>query len=436
MIRTASVILILSMLPTYLLANTTIDPSKLLSLVELTPKFLAAQKEFAYAKTQIVRAGKTQEPTIDFSLLGDYPLISGSDNTTSRSSTSDNFYVDGLAKLNVPLYDFGETENRVEAKKLRADLAEIELKLVQESLVFDAVKFGVEVLKKRESLALIAKKNDYLNAQMKVAEERFKAGTGTLTDIKKIALDLIDLGGEKQRDSFEKDRAERDFFETFGEPIDLYLDVLADTIPTEGAHNLELDLSNLKQIQKFTIEIRSLDREISAIRLSKKPKVNGSITSRFFDINKARISDYEVFGGINLSMPIFDAGIRDLETDSLEIKKEILFQEKRVTEREIKIKLQTLSKRAQTLENEISDNQKKIDATRKLLNDTEYRAELLGEDFYKIISQTLELRRLFKSKSDLEWDMRFLASESLFVTERLVPAITLPTPNSSGAQSQ
>jgi len=120
----------------------------------------------------------------------------------------------------------------------------------------------------------------------------------------------------------------------------------------------------------------------------------------------------------------------------LEIKKEILFQEKRVTEREIKIKLQTLSKRAQTLENEISDNQKKIDATRKLLNDTEYRAELLGEDFYKIISQTLELRRLFKSKSDLEWDMRFLASESLFVTERLVPAITLPTPNSSGAQSQ
>jgi len=212
MIRTASVILILSMLPTYLLANTTIDPSKLLSLVELTPKFLAAQKEFAYAKTQIVRAGKTQEPTIDFSLLGDYPLISGSDNTTSRSSTSDNFYVDGLAKLNVPLYDFGETENRVEAKKLRADLAEIELKLVQESLVFDAVKFGVEVLKKRESLALIAKKNDYLNAQMKVAEERFKAGTGTLTDIKKIALDLIDLEGEKQRDSFEKDRAERDFF--------------------------------------------------------------------------------------------------------------------------------------------------------------------------------------------------------------------------------
>ncbi len=413
MIRTASVILILSMLPTYLLANTTIDPSKLLSLVELTPKFLAAQKEFAYAKTQIVRAGKTQEPTIDFSLLGDYPLISGSDNTTSRSSTSDNFYVDGLAKLNVPLYDFGETENRVEAKKLRADLAEVELKLVQESLVFDAVKFGVEVLKKRESLALIAKKYDYLNAQMKVAEERFKAGTGTLTDIKKIALDLIDLEGEKQRDSFEKDRAERDFFETFGEPIDLYLDVLADTIPTEGAHNLELDLSDLKQMQKFTVEIRSLDREISAIRLSKKPKVNGSITSRFFDINKARISDYEVFGGINLSMPIFDAGIRDLETDSLEIKKEILFQEKRVTEREIKIKLQTLS-------------------TRKLLNDTEYRAELLGEDFYKIISQTLELRRLFKSKSDLEWDMRFLASESLFVTERLVPAIALPTPNSRG----
>jgi len=131
-------------------------------------------------------------------------------------------------------------------------------------------------------------------------------------------------------------------------------------------------------------------------------------------------------------MPIFDAGIRDLETDSLEIKKEILFQEKRVNEREIKIKLQTLSKRAQTLENEISDNQKKIDATRKLLKDTEYRAELLGEDFYKIISQTLELRRLFKSKSDLEWDMRFLASESLFVTERLVPAIALPTPNSRG----
>jgi len=132
-------------------------------------------------------------------------------------------------------------------------------------------------------------------------------------------------------------------------------------------------------------------------------------------------------------MPIFDAGIRDLETDSLEIKKEILFQEKRVTEREIKIKLQTLSKRAQTLENEISDNQKKIDATRKLLNDTEYRAELLGEDFYKIISQTLELRRLFKSKSDLEWDMRFLASESLFVTERLIPAITLPAQTSTGS---
>jgi predicted nucleic acid-binding Zn-ribbon protein len=132
-------------------------------------------------------------------------------------------------------------------------------------------------------------------------------------------------------------------------------------------------------------------------------------------------------------MPIYDAGIRDLETDSLEIKKEILFQEKRVTEREIKIKLQTLSKRAQTLENEISDNQKKIDATRKLLNDTEYRAELLGEDFYKIISQTLELRRLFKSKSDLEWEMRLLASESLFVTERLIPAITLPAQTSTGS---
>jgi hypothetical protein len=117
----------------------------------------------------------------------------------------------------------------------------------------------------------------------------------------------------------------------------------------------------------------------------------------------------------------------------LEIKKEILFQEKRVTEREIKIKLQTLSKRAQTLENEILDNQKKIDATRKLLNDTEYRAELLGEDFYKIISQTLELRRLFKSKSDLEWDMRLLASESLFVTERLIPAITLPAQTSTGS---
>lgn len=425
--------LILSMFPTYLLANSAIDPSKIVSLVELTPKFLAAQKELSFAKTQIVRAGKTQEPTIDFSLLGDYPLISGDDNTTSRSSTSDNFYVDGLAKLNVPLYDFGETENRVEAKKLRADLAEMELKLIQESLVFDAVKLGIEVLRKRESLELIATQYDYLSAQMKVAEERFKAGTGTLTDIKKIALDLIDLEGERQRDSFEKDRAKRDFFETFSEPIDPYLDILAYSIPTDGSYSPEANFSNLKQMQKFIVEIRSLDQEISAIQLSKKPKINGSITSRFFDINKARVSDYEVFGGINLSMPIFDAGIRDLETDSLEIKKEILFQEKRVIEREIKIKVQTLTERAKTVKNEISDNQKKIDATKKLLKDAEFRAELLEEDFYRIVSQTIEVGRLLKRKSELEWDTRFLASESLFVTERLVSTMTRPMLKSAGS---
>lgn len=97
-------------------AKSDIDFDKLRGLVNSTPTLLAAKKEFAFARTQISRAAATNEPTMDFSLIGDYPLISGSSGTASRSSMSDNFYVDGLAKLNLPIYDFGETKNRVNAK--------------------------------------------------------------------------------------------------------------------------------------------------------------------------------------------------------------------------------------------------------------------------------------------------------------------------------
>ena len=264
---------------------------------------------------------------INLSTRSKLPLLYELDDADnkSRSSSLDKTYFDGVVTLEKNLYDFGVVENRINAEKLREKVLKLEYlqvfeKILQKLLntVNDVSRINA-VLENLESNIIVVKES------IEEIKLRFASGTGTVMEVRQAQLLLLDLESEAQnlhRERNSKLTILRDEFDISGNDLSAISMVISQFIDELASTNQNLSTVIYEAIEYnrsteiISTEKSALYSELNSLKSENMPQINMSATAIIYDVTKG-LSEYELYGGVALTMPLFDSGLSTVKQSNL-----------------------------------------------------------------------------------------------------------------------
>ncbi len=142
------------------------------------PDLQAAVIEAKSSAERIVQAKSGMMPNISASVSGGY-----------GSSLVGGVWSDGATSLGTSLeygqnfYDGGATAAQVEAARAGAEVAELQIRTAEQTVLYQVVQAYLNVLGGRELLALRQENINFFQAQLQSAQDRLDVGEGTRIDV-------------------------------------------------------------------------------------------------------------------------------------------------------------------------------------------------------------------------------------------------------------
>ena len=264
---------------------------------------------------------------INLSTRSKLPLLYAIDDTDNlnRTSSLDTMYFDGVVTLEKNLYDFGVVENKIHAEKLREKALQLEYlevfeKILQKLLntVNDVSRINAE-LDNLESNIIVA------NKSIEEIKLRFSSGVGTVMEVRQAQLLLLDLETEAQnlqRERISRLTILRDEFDITGADL-----IAVDIVISQFIDDLDSTNQNLSSVIYEAIEYNrsteiisseksALYSELNSLQSENMPQINMSATAIIYDVTQG-LSEYELYGGVTLTMPLFDSGLSSVRQSDL-----------------------------------------------------------------------------------------------------------------------
>ena len=154
---------------------------------------------------------------------------------------------------------------------------------------------------------------------------RFASGTGTLMEVRQAQLLLLDLESEAQNLHKERDskltilRDEFDISENDLNTIDIVVSQFIDKLISAN-QNLSAVIYEAIEYNRSTeiisTEKSALYSELNSLKSENMPQINMSATAVIYDVTQS-LSEYELYGGVALTMPLFDSGLNSVKQSDL-----------------------------------------------------------------------------------------------------------------------
>jgi len=154
---------------------------------------------------------------------------------------------------------------------------------------------------------------------------RFASGTGTVMEVRQAQLLLLDLETEAQnlhRERNSKLTILRDEFDISGNDLSAIGMVISQFIDELGSTNQNFSAVIYEAIEYnrsteiISTEKSALYSELSSLKSENMPQINMSATAIIYDVTKG-LSEYELYGGLALTMPLFDSGLNSVKQSDL-----------------------------------------------------------------------------------------------------------------------
>ena len=353
------------------------------------------------------------------------------DKTSENLSRVENLtrdYLDLEITLRKNLYDFGVVEYKLDAENNRKKALELEFQQIFEKTLQKLLNTANDI--GRINTVLDNLNSSIVTAKTSISEirTRFTSGIGTVMDVRQAQLMLLDLETEAQVLNKEYEakitilKAEFDISKgeigAVADKLEMFeKQLIANQNGIDKMIGEALHYPRSEKIIK--LEKYALNSQIKVLKSEDMPQLNANITSIVYDITRGS-DERQVYGGINLTMPLFDGGLSNVKKRGLTYKIKVQDDRLDALNQEKLLELNKLTKKYQSLQIEYDSAQEKLtNLTEKLAQITQ-RMAVVDEGLLTKLQTQLQLAKIKRDLLAYPYSMQSLNIDYWALSERLI----------------
>jgi outer membrane protein TolC len=353
------------------------------------------------------------------------------DNTSENLARVENLtrdYLDLEITIRKNLYDFGVVEYKLDAENNRKKALELEFQQIFEKTLQKLLNTANDI--GRINTVLDNLNSSIVTAKTSISEirTRFTSGIGTVMDVRQAQLLLLDLETEAQvltKEYEAKIIILKDEFDIYKGDISVVTDKLKMfkkqlSVNQNGINQMIGEALYYPRSEKIIkLEKYALNSQIKALKSEDMPQLNANITSIVYDITRGS-GERQVYGGINLTMPLFDGGLSNVKKRGLTYKIKVQDDRLDALNQEKLLELNKLTKKYQSLQIEYDSAQEKLtNITEKLAQITQ-RMAVVDEGLLTKLQTQLQLAKIKRDLLAYPYSMQSLNIDYWALSERLI----------------
>jgi len=381
------------------------------SVVEAVDQHVSVAKMRADASAASSRVRSVEisgSPTLEFTSAGRFPIDSELGSARSRVSESDETFLDGIFTVRIPLFDFGKRDASRASEDFRFKAISEKIYGLRQRLAAELLGSAAEYLQYESEKALILKVVELIQEGIRVERRRYEGGTGSLTDLRSLEIRLVEIESELARKKFQAtmliDRVEQDFSISLPEFADVsstFIEALE--VPREiFKPSASSDLASLVN-QRMALVSSRLKAERQNL-----PEVNGLVTTTFYDMDVAFGEQYEIVGGLQASMPLFDGGAKDNEVEILDAQIRAVDAEIEKKNAEVTLENESIVKDIQLYDQQLEDAALVLREQQDKGSDIQKQFASLAGSHIDVIQQQIVVNQQQRKLSSLYWERQAL----------------------------
>ena len=242
---------------------------------------------------------------------------------------------------------------------------------------------------------------------------------GTLKSVRRLDLIELDFQGQLSQIALEIDYQVQAFRDNFGFDPSVLIEPIRHEVIQLPQELVDYSIQSFWFDREYSNESQALDAEINSVRKSKWPSMDLKLTGVFYGVENNQLRENEILGGVTISMPIYDAKIRDLGAEQLSIRKKIASQQRETNKRELDTKLEEVRRNFLKVRSLIKNHDEKIKNLEQRISDLQITSKATRNDESEIVSLTIELQELNRSQVQSRWEKRLLIVKNAFLFEQL-----------------
>ena len=358
--------------------------------------------------------------------------VDDNDNAT-RASSLDKTYFDGVITFEKNLYDFGVVENKINAERLREKGLNLEYLEVFEKTLQKLLNTVNDVSRTNAVFDHLESHIVLVNESIDKIKLRFSSGIGTLMEVRQAQLLLLDL--ETQAQNLYKER--NSSLTILREEFDISSADLSsiEMVITQFIDGLELIDQNLSSVIYKAIEYNrsqeiinaekyALESSLDGLQSEIMPQINMSATAIIYDVAHG-LSEYELYGGVTLTMPLFDSGLSNAKKSNMLHKLKIQNDVIDALNQNKSLALNKLIKNYQDLQIEFDNmQQKQVNLTEKL-SQLEQRMKVVDEGLLTKLQTQIDLSKTKRNLLVYPFYMNSLTINFWALNEKLIEKIKI-----------
>ena len=420
-------------------ANTILDIEQLRDNINAHPDVIGKLHDITSSHLNVLQIQSDDSVKLNFSTNSNASIKSNVSPLNGRANNTSDDYIDGVFTLNASLYDFGKNKASVNAGKEQQKVSELIYIEAFETTLFKLFSLSVDY---HNMLTLEKDLIDNHKELVKGIHDlrmQYTAGIGTMTDIRETQISQIDLETElhsvqlKKKEIVQTLDKEFSIDETQIKQIADYANNVHLKTTEQGIDSLiaknknpVIQTQRTNQISAYTT--KAIHYDIASIKAADKPQVTTQVKAIAYDLTRGS-DEYNVYAGINISLPLFDGGSSDVKIQTaqhnLRVQKDML----KSTQTEKQSKLNTLISKQKDLLNKFDSSNSKKEKLEERLKNVELRAKTFEGGSMPLIKAKLQLNKLNRDiqsyqinlvKNNLEY---LQLSENLLEISQINPAL-------------
>ena len=434
MINKTLILISIVVISTFSFANAT-DLSLVTSSVSNHPNVVEKANEVKLKGMDVEQIIAENGLKVNLSTRSKLPLlynVDDNDNVT-RASSLDKTYFDGVITFEKNLYDFGVVENKINAERLREKGLNLEYLEVFEKTLQKLLNTVNDVSRTNAVFDHLESHIVLVNESIDKIKLRFSSGIGTLMEVRQAQLLLLDL--ETQAQNLYKERYSS--LTILREEFDISAADLSgiEMVITQFIDGLELIDQNLSSVIYKAIEYNrskeiinaekyALESSLDGLQSEIMPQINMSATAIIYDVAHG-LSEYELYGGVTLTMPLFDSGLSNAKKSNMLHKLKIQNDVIDALNQNKSLALNKLIKNYQDLQIEFDNmQQKQVNLTEKL-SQLEQRMKVVDEGLLTKLQTQIDLSKTKRNLLAYPFYVNSLTINFWALNEKLIEKINI-----------
>ena len=434
MINKTLILISIVVISTFSFANAT-DLSLVTSSVSNHPNVVEKVNEVKLKGMDVEQIIAENGLKVNLSTRSKLPLlynVDDNDNVT-RASSLDKTYFDGVITFEKKLYDFGVVENKINAERLREKGLNLEYLEVFEKTLQKLLNTVNDVSRTNAVFDHLESHIILVNESIDKIKLRFSSGIGTLMEVRQAQLLLLDL--ETQAQNLYKERYSsltilREEFDISSADLSSIEMVITQFI--DGLELIDQDLSSViykaieynRSKEIINAEKYALESSLDGLQSEIMPQINMSATAIIYDVANG-LSEYELYGGVTLTMPLFDSGLSNAKKSNMLHKLKIQNDVIDALNQNKSLALNKLIKNYQDLQIEFDNmQQKQVNLTEKL-SQLEQRMKVVDEGLLTKLQTQIDLSKTKRNLLAYPFYVNSLTINFWALNEKLIEKINI-----------